>query len=230
MRHYHMNAKEFIVGAAVGSLLGSVAALLIAPKSGKGLRKDICDAYCNVSKNTQDLANRGKSLAKSMGCQTCDWASKARSAVTGVKKSVKGWVSEEEEEEEEDEGTRDLLIGGLAGGILGAVVGLLMAPKPGEELRQDIIDTYEDVSDKTQEFANGVTKKGKAFAKTASKKANKWLDLAHELVDDLTENAQDAGEDFFDKAKGLIHNDRMHSVMDWASLGFRLWQGIKSKR
>jgi gas vesicle protein len=229
MRHYHMNAKEFIVGATIGSLLGSVTALLIAPKSGRGLRKDICNAYCNVSDKTHDLANKGKSLAKNVGCQTCDWASKARSAVEGAKKSIKGWVSEEEEIEEE-ETTRDLLIGGLAGGILGAVVGLLMAPKPGEELRQDIIDTYEDVSDRTHEFANGVTKKGKAFAKTASKKANKWLDIAHELVDDLTENAQDTGEDIFDKAKDLIQNNRLHDVMDWASLGVRLWKGVKSRR
>ena len=41
MRHHHVHTKEFIVGAAIGSLLGSVAALLIAPKSGKKLREAI---------------------------------------------------------------------------------------------------------------------------------------------------------------------------------------------
>lgn len=220
MKHNQMNAKEFVVGAAVGSLLGSVGALLIAPKSGKKLRRSICDAYCSLADSTQDIANKGKSLAKNVGCQTCDWASKAKSMVKG-----KGWAPEEEEEET----ARDLLIGGLVGGVLGAVVGLLMAPKSGEDLRQDLMDTYEDVSDNAHDFAENMTKQGKAFAKKANSKANKWLHLAQQLVEDLTENAQDASEDIFDKAKGLINNNRIHDVMDWASLGFRLWQGVKSK-
>jgi gas vesicle protein len=223
MRHNQMHAKEFVVGAAVGSLLGSVGALLIAPKSGKKLRQNICDAYCNLADSTQDYASRGKSLAKNVGCQTCDWASKAKSAVAGAAKNIKGWSPEEEE----DESTRDLLIGGLVGGVLGAVVGLLVAPKAGEDLRQDLVDSYEDASDNAQEFAENLSKKGRAFAKKANSKANKWLHLAQQLVEDLTENAQDTSEDLFDKAKGLIHNNRVHDVMDWASLGFRLWQGIK---
>lgn len=226
MRHYHMNAKEFLVGAAVGSLLGGVGALLMAPKSGKKLRQDICDAYCDISDKTQDLAHKGKSLAKDVSCHTCDWANKAKSAVAGVSQCVKGWVSEEEEEE----CNKDLLIGGLAGGVLGAVVALLLAPKAGEDLRQDLMDTYEDVSDKTQEFANSLSKKGKAFAKTARSKTNKWLDLAHQVVDNLTENAQDTSEDFLEKAKALVKNDRINDILDWASLGLRFWEGVKSKR
>jgi gas vesicle protein len=224
--HHNINAKEFVVGAAVGSLLGSVAALLIAPKAGRKLRQDICDAYYNISDKTCDLAERGKCLAKNVGCQTSNWACKAKSAVDGAKKSVKGWISDEEEEEN----SRDLLIGGLVGSVLGAAAGLLLAPKPGEELRQDIVDTYEDVSDKTQEFAHDINKKGKAFAKTARTRANKWLDIAHQLVDDLTDNAQETGEDLFEKAKGLVHNNHIHDAIDWASVGFRLWQGLKSKR
>jgi gas vesicle protein len=227
MRHYHVNTKEFVVGAVVGSLLGSVAALLVAPKSGKGLREDICDTYCNLSDKTHDLARKGRSFARNASCQTCDWASKARSAFDGARRYVKGWRATEEEEEQ---CTKDFLIGGIAGGILGAVVGLLMAPKSGEELRQDIRDTYEDVSDRTQDFANDLTKRGRSFAKTARKRANKWIDLAHHVVDDLTENAQDTSEDLFERAKGLFHDRRAQEVIDWASIGYRLWQGIKANR
>lgn len=228
MRHHQGHTKEFVIGAVVGSLLGSVAALLAAPKAGKRLREDIHDVYCNISDTTQDLAKRGRCIAKTVGCQTCDWAEKAKSVVEGATNTVKGWVSEEVEEEETM--AKDLLIGGLIGGVLGVAAGLLLAPKPGDKLRKDLVDTYEDVSDRTQEMAHDVRKRGKAFAKTARTKANKWMDIAHHIVDDLTENAQESGEDLFEKAKGLINDNRIHHVIDWASLGFRLWQGAKSKR
>lgn len=212
----HNHAKEFIIGAAVGSLLGSVAALLIAPKAGRKLRQDICDTYCDLSEKTQELAKRGKSIAQSLGSQSNQWAGKAKNAVEGAKKSVRGWMGQEEEEE--DESARDFLIGGLAGGIIGAAIGLLLAPKAGEELRHDLIERYEDVSGKTQ-----------AFAKKTHKKANKWLDLAKQVVDDLTEEAHDKSEDFVDRAKGLINHQRIHDVMDWAALGVRFWQRMKKR-
>lgn len=225
MVHRNMHTKEFIVGAAVGSLLGSVAALLAAPTAGKKLREDICDAYCSFTDKTQDLACKGKSLAKSISCQTCDWANKAKSAVNGATKTVKGWVSEEEEEET----SRDLLIGGLVGGIVGAALGLLLAPKSGEDLRQDIADTYEDITERTQEFTDNVKKRGKSFAKTTSSKANKWFALAQDLVGDLTEGAQEKGEDLIDHVKDLVNNKRVSEILDWARLGYRAWHGLQSK-
>lgn len=226
MGHHHLHTKEFVVGAAVGSLLGSVAALLIAPKAGDQLRQDIYDGYCNIADKTQDLASRGKSVAKNIGCQTCNWTSRAKSIVNGATKTIKKWTSDEVEEDT----TRDLLIGGLIGGVLGVTIGLFLAPKPGQELRRDLVDTYEDISERTQDFADDISKKGKFFAKNARSKANKWLDLARHLVEDLTEEAQEKGEDWIEQAKGLVNNKRMNNVMDWAHLGYRLWQRTKSKR
>lgn len=226
MKH-HVHTKEFVVGAAVGSLLGSVAALLIAPKAGRKLREDICDAYCDITDKTQDFANKSKSLAKNLGCQTCHWVSKAKSAVNGVKKNVKSWVSEEEEEEET---TRDLLIGGLVGGVLGAAIGLLLAPKSGEDLRKDIADTYEDISDRTQDLADNVTKKSKTFVKTAHSKTNKWLDLARNIIEDLSEGAQEKGEDWLGQVQDLVNNKRLSDALDWARLGYRVWHGVQSKK
>jgi gas vesicle protein len=227
MGHNHLHAKEFVIGAAVGSLLGSVAALLVAPKAGQKLRADICDAYCDFTDKTEDLAKRGRHLAKNFGCQTCSWANKAKSAVDGAKKMVKGWVSEEEEGEET---TRDLLIGGLVGGVLGAAIGLLLAPKSGEQLRQDLVETYDDISEKTQDFADHVTKKGKTFAKTARSKTNKWINLAKDIIDDLTEETEEKAEDWLERVKGLVNNKCVNDVLGWAQLGYRVWEGIQSKR
>lgn len=226
MGRHNIHTKEFVVGAAVGSLLGSVAALLIAPKTGSKLRKDICDAYCDMSDKTQDFVNKGRSLAKNIGCQTCDWGNKAKSVIERAKETVKGWVSEEEEEDT----TRDLLIGGLVGGVLGAAIGLLLAPKPGSELREDIAETYEDITERAHDFSDSMAKKGKSFAKKANSKANKWIDLAKNIIDDFTDEAQEKGEDILEHVKGLVNNKRVNDVLEWAQLGYRAWQGLQSKK
>lgn len=207
---HNIHAKEFIVGAAVGSMLGSVAALFLAPQSGEKLRNNVYDTYCNASDRAQNLADRGKCF------------------VEGARKKARNWGLIEEEEEENT--TRDLLIGGIVGGVLGAVVGLLIAPKSGGELRQDLVDTYEDLGERTRDFADEVSKKGKAFTKTARSKTNKWLNLAQEIVEDLTENVQEKNEDLIGRAKDLVNNSRVNEIIDWAALGYRMWQGAKSRR
>jgi len=50
------NCKSFIRGALAGSIVGSVAALLFAPKSGRELRQNITDQARNVSDKGQELA------------------------------------------------------------------------------------------------------------------------------------------------------------------------------
>jgi gas vesicle protein len=226
MRNHHLHTKEFVVGAAVGSLLGGVAALLVAPKSGRKLRDDICDVYCNMSDRTQDFANRGKSFAKGLGGQTRGWASKARSAVDGARRTVRGWRGEEEEEET----TSDFLIGGLVGGILGATAGLLLAPKSGDKLRRDLADAYEDISDRTQDFKEDMTRRGRSFAKNARSRTNKWINLAKDVVDGLTEESDESGEEWIERIKGVVNNKRINDAMDWAHLGYRIWQEVQAKR
>jgi|GEM_PF-839819 len=231
MTNHHLHTKEFLVGAAVGSVLGSVTALLIAPKTGKKLCKEICNAYSHISDTTHDLADKGKSLAKSFTCHKCHWAKKAKSMVDGARKTARDWgLVEEEPEEKDEQGTKDFFIGSIAGGILGAAVALLLTPKSGEELRQNLKETYEDVAEKTQDFGEEITKKGKCFAKTARCRGNKWLELAKDLVDELTEGAHEKGEDLLEHVKGLINNKRTNEAIDWAHLGYRLWQRIRPKR
>ncbi len=51
------NNKGFLWGALVGSVIGSVTALLLAPKQGTELRKDIVDKTRQVSNKTQELVS-----------------------------------------------------------------------------------------------------------------------------------------------------------------------------
>ncbi|MBY9082521.1 YtxH domain-containing protein [Paenibacillus sp. HN-1] len=49
------NTKSLLWGIAAGSVIGSVTALLFAPKSGKELRKDISDGAVEAKDKAQEL-------------------------------------------------------------------------------------------------------------------------------------------------------------------------------
>lgn len=48
--------KSLLWGALIGSVVGSVTALLLAPKSGRELRQDITEGARQVSEKGQELA------------------------------------------------------------------------------------------------------------------------------------------------------------------------------
>ncbi|RRJ64743.1 YtxH domain-containing protein [Paenibacillus oralis] len=50
--------KGWLWGAAVGTIVGSVAALLFAPKPGRELRKDIADGARQAGEKTQEIAGK----------------------------------------------------------------------------------------------------------------------------------------------------------------------------
>lgn len=54
----------------------------------------------------------------------------------------------------------DLLKGALLGGILGGAAALLLAPKSGEELREDIEGGYETLRDKAQRLTENLKETG----------------------------------------------------------------------
>ncbi|PZE21009.1 YtxH domain-containing protein [Paenibacillus xerothermodurans] len=85
--------KDLLVGAVVGTVLGAVAALLLAPKSGRELRADIAARAHTVSEKTQEVAGsvteRSKKIAgvisektqqaaETISRQTYGWKEKAR--------------------------------------------------------------------------------------------------------------------------------------------------------
>ncbi|TXK86100.1 YtxH domain-containing protein [Paenibacillus sp. N3.4] len=76
---------------------------------------------------------------------------------------------------------KDLLIGAVVGGLLGAATALLFAPKSGRELRGDIADHAQTVSDKTVQIASTVSQKTQDVARTVG-----------EATSDLYGKAKDA--------------------------------------
>lgn len=223
----HMTSKEFLVGAALGGLLGTTSALLMAPKSGKRLRQDICDMCEEVSDKTHDTAcdvkKKGKEWIKTFSSQTSDLGEKAGEVVENIKE----WLSSEKEEEEEGRNMpRDLLIGGLAGAIVGVTIGLLAAPKAGSRFRQDIADTYGEFTEKAQDAAEFLARKGKSVARNVQSSAEDWVEIAQQVIEQL----KGEGLEREGRGKGVGRSDKLNHVMDLASLGVRLWQSLKQRR
>lgn len=104
--------KDFLLGAVVGGVLGAVTALLLAPKSGKELRKDIAEQahrvgektqelYGVVSSKTQQLAGtvgeKTQQIVKNVSEHTGEWMQKAKEVVDSVSDEVKAWKEARQE-------------------------------------------------------------------------------------------------------------------------------------
>lgn len=88
---------------------------------------------------------------------------------------------------------KKFLAGAVVGSVLGAVTALLFAPKSGRELRADLADGYQQVSEKSQKVAEEVGQKTKQLAiavsdttsttaKTISRQTSEWAGKAKSLA------------------------------------------------
>lgn len=76
--------KSLLWGALIGSVVGSVTALLLAPKTGRELRKDITDGARQVS-------DKGQELAFKVGEQSSHLVSKVKETADVVIKDIQSW-------------------------------------------------------------------------------------------------------------------------------------------
>ena len=56
---------------------------------------------------------------------------------------------------------KDTLLAFILGGLIGAALGVLYAPKSGKETRRDIKKFSEDVTDKVKDLGEDLTEKGR---------------------------------------------------------------------
>src|SRR5690606_3572529 len=89
----HMSeTKQAIKGIFIGGVIGAAAALLLAPKSGRELRKDIRDRYSTVQDKTKqfvaDAGGKTLELAQEVGRKTMDSADKTRTVIAGVQEEI----------------------------------------------------------------------------------------------------------------------------------------------
>ncbi len=82
---------------------------------------------------------------------------------------------------------QSFMIGAMVGGAVGATVALLYAPKKGKKFREDISDTFEDLSSRFTALIKHAKESGE--------------DLIHDGMEAGDELVQEA----YKKAEGLIH-------------------------
>ncbi|QDP40898.1 YtxH domain-containing protein [Radiobacillus deserti] len=90
----------------------------------------------------------------------------------------------------DDMNTKDFLIGSLIGGIVGASVALLFAPKSGKELREDINTGATYVKDKASDWKD-----------VAYDKGTEWKDYAVDASGQFTKNVSEKSQQLGDRVK-----------------------------
>ena len=118
----------------------------------------------------------------------------------------------------------------LAGLGIGALVGILYAPKSGRETREDIISTAKDgteyvkvrareVADQAGQLIETGKAKASEYAETGKAKATEYAQRGKQVVD----QGRAQWEDFVDKGKGFV-NDQTVKVAAAVDAGKQAYQ------
>ncbi|CAN7734274.1 YtxH domain-containing protein [Paenibacillus sp. LjRoot56] len=88
-----------------------------------------------------------------------------------------------------------LWLGLMIGGAVGAIASLLVAPKAGSKLRQDLMSTYRTWQDKTKELASSVSESSKALAETLSDSSKALAETVSQKTEDLVDTAKETAKE-----------------------------------
>jgi len=86
------------------------------------------------------------------------------------------------------------------GGLVGAGVALLLAPKPGSETRQKIKELVEEVKGKADDYYEQAREK----ASSGVEKGKEFVEKNKSLVTSVIESGLEKGKDFVEKKKTLV--------------------------
>ncbi len=90
----------------------------------------------------------------------------------------------------EDNNKSSFLIGFLAGGVIGAVIALLYAPKPGKELRADIKTKAGEVAEDTEEYVSAARNKAVDIINEGKKRSEGLIAEAKKRAESLLGDAE----------------------------------------
>lgn len=163
----------FLKGAFLGGVTGTLAALLLAPKSGRELRGDLACTYGEICEKSQEFSNHLK---------------EGGSGILHAFDRYNG-------KKNESNGTSSMLMGGAFGAIIGATSALLLAPKSGAKLREGLGDKYDEIRTKAEEFLSQVNHKGH----DALDVAEEWKDTLGTIIHKLSASRAKKANSAFDE-------------------------------
>lgn len=184
-----MKNNDLIKGALIGTVIGGLMGIFLAPKAGSELQEDIIDGYNSLNEQTHQFADGFKEYANSF----MDY-------LRGV---------------EHKKTPNQLMVGGLAGVVLGAIAGLLLAPQAGNKLREKLSDEYDHMRDNAKDVLDDITNGKKNF----EHKLDDWKDTFVTILDK------------FSGPKSRKQNgEHINNILDWADLGLRLYNTVQHRR
>jgi gas vesicle protein len=142
--------RSIMMPVLTGSAVGVGIALLLAPKSGKAIRKDLKRFGTNTRDQVADVIDEGRDLDE----EGMDFI--AGAVKTGKKTYDEGTKGLQKLMHKKE---RSLIAPILVSGVIGAGIALLLAPKSGKEVRGDI----KRIAANTQEKIGSAIDKGKAL-------------------------------------------------------------------
>lgn len=117
----------------------------------------------------------------------------------------------------ENKMAKGLIVGFLAGGIVGAVVALLYAPKSGKELRGDIRKKSAELVDEAEEYLEAAKQK-------ASELINEGKDKSNQLISEAKTKAQS----LFKDAERIITDAKSKATEESTKLKTAVKAGVEA--
>jgi gas vesicle protein len=114
---------------------------------------------------------------------------------------------------EEKNSSKDFFVGAIICGVVGAAAALLLAPKTGKELRNDLSGQMDSLMNKTDQWREVAGQKSNQFAAAAMEKTGQMKDMAlekgNQLVGVVKEKTQQVKEQVPEASKDTT--DEMQS-------------------
>lgn len=100
--------------------------------------------------------------------------------------------------------SKGILIGFLAGGVVGAIIAFLYAPKSGKELRKDIKDKADEYMGEAEKYIADAKDKAKALINEGKQKSDKIITEAKVKTDEILKDAERLFHDAKSKAGSAV--------------------------
>ncbi|MBA3602575.1 MAG: YtxH domain-containing protein [Parachlamydiaceae bacterium] len=191
-----MDQVNFLKGAVIGGCIAGLAALFLAPKSGKDLYSDITDGYNTLNKKSHKFAD--------------DFSSRAKDFMDSIQGKACETVNDVG-----DDSSNTFLMGCAMGAVIGAIAGLLLAPQTGDKLRESLGDEYDNICDKAKSVVDGIGKKEQLL----EDKFDEWKDVFLTVVNKLSPSSKKGNQGY-----------GIDKILDWATLGLRLYNKVQARR
>lgn len=112
----------------------------------------------------------------------------------------------------------NLIIGGIAGGILGISAIVLFSNKSARRgLRENLAHSVKYLTDKSAEFVEDIEEAAEGTFDNLEERVTPWIKVAQEFVNTVNGSQ---------KSRRHGHST-INTVADWAGLGIRLFQNLK---